>query len=86
MITKYKTLSFETRIDKVEVEKETDKSVWVDGRSFRKLSGYECYFDTFEEAKSYYLERAGSKVISAKKQLEFANREFDESMSLVNDG
>jgi len=38
-------------IKKVEAERETEKSIWVDNRRSLKRSAYGHYYDTFDEAK-----------------------------------
>lgn len=55
MITKYRTDGWRKLIDIVEVERETGSSVWINGRRNAKTTDYHCYFDSFEDAKSYLL-------------------------------
>ncbi|HXE06652.1 MAG TPA: hypothetical protein VN612_02065 [Acidobacteriaceae bacterium] len=68
-----------TRIDRVEVLNSTEKTVIVaataSGRERRAAiaSTYDCYFRTWEEAHAYLLEKAESKVLSARRGLELAN-------------
>ena len=56
MITKYVArISYKwgssAEIKEVEVEKETDKSVWINGSRTAKATAYSTFFDTFQEAK-----------------------------------
>lgn len=37
-------------ISKVEIDKETEKSIWINGRRYAKASSYESYFDSWNEA------------------------------------
>lgn len=60
-------------IVEVEVERESDSSVWIKGRRNNKRSTYENYFDSWDEAKAYLLEKAESKAASCRRQLEYAN-------------
>ena len=66
-------------IELVEVVKSTEKTVTiVDGRNGRERrsaikSEYGSYFRTWEEAHAHLLERAESKVVSIRSQLESAN-------------
>lgn len=60
-------------IELVEIERETESSVWIGGRRNSKISDYHCYFDSFDEAKAHLLEKADEKVIGARRSLELAN-------------
>ena len=66
-------------IEPVQVVKSTEKTVTLaakaNGRERRSAiaSTYDCYFRTWEEAHAYLLERAESKVQSARRSLELAN-------------
>ena len=59
-------------IELVEVEKETEASVWIEGRRSAKRSSYENYFDTFDEAKAFLTEYAEQILTNARKSLEHA--------------
>jgi hypothetical protein len=72
---KYKTGS--TKIEKVEVAGETDHFVkLLNGRKEAKRSDWSNYFDSFDNAKNYLLEKAERKVSSLRRQLESANGEL----------
>ena len=75
-MTKYKTevteFSVSAKITPVEVEKETDQSVWVEGYRHAKKSQYHQYHDTWEEAHGYLLSQVQSRVDSARMILERA--------------
>jgi hypothetical protein len=73
---KFKTGGGRNLIEPVEVEKETASSVWINGRRNNKRSGYDSYFDTWEEAKAYLLEQAERKVAGRRRSLEAANGEL----------
>lgn len=56
MITKYRTRLYarwgcEPNIERVEVERVTEFSVWIDGRRLAKTSEFQTYFDTWEQAQ-----------------------------------
>lgn len=58
--------TYDPYIEKVYVDRETDKSVWINGRCFRKDTGgtqyYETrYFDTFREAFDFIDTRLKNK-------------------------
>jgi hypothetical protein len=62
----------DSTITPVEIERETDKSVWVNGNRNAKQSDWATYFDTWEEAYSALLEAADKKVVSARLALDKA--------------
>lgn len=71
MKVKYMTSSiYSHSIKKVEIERETEASVWIKGRRQVKSSGYHSFFNTFEEAKAHLLEEAQAKCNAAKKNYE----------------
>ena len=64
---KYKTSggwrwSLDARIDEVEVERETEHSVWINGRVNRKISDFCVYHDTWETAHNYILKHAQRRL------------------------
>jgi len=63
-------------IEQVEVEKETEASVWIKGRRNAKRTEYYNYFDTWDEAKLYLLTVAEAKVAAIRLNLERANGEL----------
>ena len=60
----------EAKITEVEVERETESSVWVNGSRLQKVTGYHIYHDTWDVAHTYLLEKAKQKVEYARRQLE----------------
>ena len=71
MKIKYKTADF-FPINKVKITKESESSVWVNGRIRRKFSDYECYFDTFQEAKDHVMQQAQKRIDEANRSLAHA--------------
>lgn len=63
---KYKVSRWLNRIETVEIEKETGRSVWVRGRKELKACNTHKYFDTFEEAKRYLIVRFETNIINAR--------------------
>lgn len=59
---KYKTENWSSKIFKVEVEKETEYQIIINGRRSNKMSEYECFFDTFEDAKEYLIEKISKEI------------------------
>ena len=74
MITKYKACrrAWGNLIEPVQVEKETESRVWIDGRRRAKRSGFDNYFDTWDEAKEFMTEYAEKKLDRARRDLEAA--------------
>lgn len=70
------------RISIVEIDRETDSMVWVKGRGFYKLTGFESYFDTFEQAKNHAIALAKQLMINACRQLDYANEQLDNAKGL----
>jgi len=73
---KYKTLSARA-IEIVECERESDSSVWIDGRRHLKESDYESYFETFLQAKLHLINRAQDRVNAGTRRLKFATDALD---------
>ena len=71
----------EAIIEEVEVERETDKSIWVSGHRCAKASEYATYLDTWEQAKTalyncqkYYTDGIANRLHRAKCALGNINR------------
>lgn len=61
------------RIIEVEVEKETESSVWVRGSRSAKLTDNRGYFDSWEDAHAFLLKNAEAKVEQARISLAYYN-------------
>lgn len=57
------------RIKSVVVERETEASIWKNGKRYEKA---ESYFDTWEGAKGWLLKRAERELRSARRDLQLA--------------
>lgn len=53
--TFYKAVSFKTEIQEVEVEKYTDRQVWIDGRRHKRVTSYISFFKTEQEARQHLI-------------------------------
>lgn len=62
MTTWFKAGQYGNRIERVEIEKSTDSSVWIKGRRNAIKSSYENYFKSFDEAKSFLLRKFEIKL------------------------
>lgn len=74
---KYRTSPYGKLIETVEVERETEASVWINGQRNAKRTEYHSYFDTFAEAKQHLLDLAEKSVNSAQLRLERAKERYD---------
>jgi hypothetical protein len=80
---KYKAeFSWEPRIKKVEVERETAHSVFFKGTNERKQTQYHAYFDSFQEAKDYVCGIFEDKVERARRSLEVAKSKYGNAKGL----
>lgn len=80
MVKKYRTNG--RAIAVVEVSKETEQSVWVDGRRNAKRSEYYNFFDTWDEAHENLKDRAQRKVVSARRSLDFAMEDLEKIIAM----
>lgn len=73
---KYRISRYGTRIERAEIERETEKTVWIvrgHGPSVqRRKDGWELYFDTWEGARNALLARCESRVNGLRIQLMIA--------------
>jgi hypothetical protein len=73
MITKYRTGGFGNKlIEEIEVERETDASVWINGTRSSKSCSWLRYHHTWGEAKEYLLNKAQNELDGARIRLERA--------------
>jgi len=72
MIIKYKAEIYSRSIKRIEIERETKSSIWINGHRSAKRSKYKNYFDTFDIAKKYLVNLATKKVMNARSSLEYA--------------
>lgn len=63
--------SFDYQIKEIDVEKETNSCVYINGNRANKRGDYRAYFKTMEEAVSYSKAQLESKIERSKRQLQF---------------
>lgn len=81
---KYKTEQY--GIDKIiaiEVDRESEHSVWIGKRRHNKKSDYTNFFDTWKEAHALLLERANHKVEHAQRNLASAVKDAHDVMGMT---
>ncbi len=61
-------------IEPVEVERTTDSCVWINGRKHLRASTYDMYFETWEAAHAYLLDRAQEHYNAANRALISADK------------
>lgn len=87
MITKYRVGWMNDKtIKKVDVVRETEKMVWLPhptrSRGEAKHSQYCHYFDTWQEAKDFLIEKFTRKIKSSKSELAFNEKALAEITEL----
>lgn len=80
-----KIMTWGDNIETVEIEKETDKSVWIDGRRHPKKGLFDSYFDTWEEAKLFLTNIAGQELQEALRHVQECGENANKIMELKND-
>lgn len=70
--TKFRAGDYRNRITAIEIERETDSSVWIGGRRSAKSTEYDNYFDTWDEAHKFLLDKAGALLDAARHRLQQA--------------
>lgn len=84
---KYRTTNekWENKIEKIEIERETEKMVFYEGRKELKRSDYQSWFDTFDEAKQSLVEKAEGRVENCIYSLAAEKEKLSEVKELKNE-
>lgn len=69
-------------IEKVDVERETQHSLWINGRRHKKYTDSSCYMNTWDEAHKKLMDYATQKVSLANHRLNQAKSLLDNVKSL----
>jgi hypothetical protein len=64
-------------IKEVEIEKETDKSIWINGHRSAKISEWANYYDSWDEAKCALFECQQRYVDHLRLRLELTRQELE---------
>lgn len=77
----YKVSSWGLKIEKVEVTRVSDSSVWImyNGRERRESNMY--YFETLDQAKQSIIDRRKKSLEHAINAVKHAEKELDEAMN-----
>jgi hypothetical protein len=71
-------------IESVEIDRETESSVFIGKNRNAKRSSYHNYFDTWDDAKAFLLKNAEDAAASIRRQLEVANGKLGNIRGLRN--
>ena len=74
VMVKYRTSNFSTSIERVEVERETEHSVWVGGSREGRWTSYRKYHDTWHNAHAYLRDKATLRLESCQRNVEYARK------------
>ena len=86
----YKTNTFDG-IEKVEIERDTEKTVWIKLQhitkttQFRKKSDSWNFFDTFEEAKQFLIEKHEKTISSLENRINYERERIHKILTLKED-
>jgi len=84
---KYKTnacrWSITAKIEEVEVEREMESSVWIKGRRNAKVTEFDMYFDTWDDAHAYLKKKCGEKVAYAMNQVSVQEKDRNKVWGMV---
>jgi hypothetical protein len=73
-MVKYKAkFWWEPKIEKIEIEKETESFVFFRNKKEKKKTQDYVYFDSFDEAKAHLIQVYEGKATDARRALEMAN-------------
>jgi len=50
------------QIEEIEVDRVTDSYVWYDGRRHGRMTEFDCYFETREEAVNYLIKQMKDQI------------------------
>lgn len=63
-----------TQYEEVEIERETEDSVWINGYRHAKIKQTEYYFRTLSELRGFMIHRYQASIDTIKKQLDGGGR------------
>lgn len=78
-----RTGEWQKNIEPVEIDFYTEKNVVIKGNRRSRLSQYDSYFPTFDEAKKHLIEKATSAIEDAQSKVAYQQRLLERYMSLA---
>lgn len=82
---KYYAYSPTIQIQEIEVESETNSFVLINGKSRRKLSDNQGYFDTFDQAKEFIVNYYNKELDIAISRIGRSQDQYDKAINLTNE-
>lgn len=79
---KFRTGGFRSLIESVEIERETDTNVWINGRRSSKSTNYHKFFNTWDEAKAALVAKAERDLSNAKRTVDRARSTLEAMKAL----
>jgi hypothetical protein len=70
------------QIDRVEVERSTDWSVYIGGRQHKRQTSYHRYFRTWDEARNHLIDACRGTVQTAEAKLRRAENDLRSAIAL----
>lgn len=77
----YKTVRLSPKVEIVNIEKATDSSVWIGSRRRNRISEWECYFETLDDALTHLRTGLEDRVASLKRDMSVAQSALGEVKS-----
>ena len=65
------------KLEKVNIEKETEKSYWIKGSRYKKRTSYSVLFKTRPEAKQFIINKQLEKIEATKRQVVYLENELE---------
>jgi hypothetical protein len=86
-LTWYKTLPSwsTTRIEPIQIDRFTEQSVFINGRRALRMSQFDCFFPTRDEAKAYIVGKAEQDLDYHKISLARAQSALDLARKIVKE-
>ena len=70
------------KLEKVNIEKETEKSYWIKGSRHQKHNSYSNLFKTRSEAKDFIIKEQLKKIEATKRQVVYLENELEKIKQL----
>lgn len=78
----YKVITHYAEVEEIEVDRESDSSIWINSRRVAKKSNYDCYFLTIKEAKQYLMDKYQLKISHLERDLKYYQNKLEKATAL----
>lgn len=78
----YRTTRWNIKIEPIEADRETESCIFVGGRKAKKITDYECYYNTWREARDSIVARATRDHNFLKDKLAVAYRTLGDAIMI----